>query len=199
VSGGVISEDVLIQIAELNYDFLRVLRVGPIEERTADRLLGLRRNVLERLLALADEHLRRLAACPYALFDLRLGDVQFWRAVRGRHVPTTYATADMPDFLRQNASQFVAVALMYAWHLARTQPIAAMLTMGMTQETANTFALKSIVTFRAVTNLAPGLLIAAQGDNKVLWPDLVHYVVSGTRAQFEAAVRRGSQLIAGSG
>ena len=191
-----ITEDVLIQIAELNCAFLQLLSRHIDHAKPMARVFGLHYDVAAKLRAASDDTVRLLAGCSYTLFDLRLGDATFWQAVRRNHVPETYSATAMPEEVRSDARYFTEAALLYAWHLARTRPLAAQLTMGMNQQIVDGFAAKSIISLCATAATAGGLLAATHADNRVFWPDLMRYALKGTKQQFDAAVRLGSQLIA---
>jgi hypothetical protein len=196
VSRDVITEDALIQVAELNYAFLQLMRRHIEGAYPTAQVLGLRHDVAEKLRTVDEDALRLLAQCSYALFDLRLADGMFWRAVRGHHVPDAYSAPAAPDYVRAETQTFTQVGLLYAWHLARTHPLAARLMLGMSQQTVDSFAGKSVVALGTAATMASGLLTAVHCENRVFWPDLIQYAVRGTPQQFEAAVRLGSQLIA---
>lgn len=191
-----ITEEVLIQIVELNYAFLQLLSRHVAHVRPVTRVLGMNYDVAAKLRPVSDNTLRLLAQCSYALFDLRLGDLEFWQAVRGNHVPETYSASAVPDELMHETQFFTQAALLYAWHVANTRPLAAQLTMAMSHQTVDSFASKSIVSLCEAAGTARGLLTAIHADNRVFWPDLIRYALTGTKQQFEAAVRLGSQLIA---
>jgi hypothetical protein len=79
--------------------------------------------------ALEPEARRRAAGCPYLLLDAGFADPERWRS-----------SAQVSDGGRKGAAAFFTVpatvevarlVLTYAWHLARTQPVATRLLLGM--------------------------------------------------------------------
>src|SRR5271168_4612026 len=68
------------------------------------------------------------AMCPYALFDLRFEDEAHWKA---RLLNTqSWRIADAPR-VDDDTTDFVRLALFYAWHVASSTGLAAHLLMGM--------------------------------------------------------------------
>jgi hypothetical protein len=99
------------------------------------------------------------ASCPYALFDLRFQDDEYWRsrlesAGQWRIADETAVPSDTASFVR--------LALFYAWHVASSTRLAAQLLLGMNEHTA--------AAFRAVTlNCLPALASSESANLTPRW------------------------------
>jgi hypothetical protein len=112
-------------LRELNRRFLDLAAVRPLDVRSG-------------LIATLSQDQRAAAAdCPYALFDLRFHDEGHWRE-RMRTAPP-WQVADSPP-ADGAIVEFVHLALFYAWHVASTAPLAALMLLGMRESTALAYA-----------------------------------------------------------
>jgi hypothetical protein len=105
---------------------------------------------LSRVAGLSPPQLAAAADCPYALFDVRFGDEQYWS--RRLHGPHQWHVADAP-FVLPEAVEFVRLALFYVWHVASGAPLHAQLLLGMPRNVAAAFALLTV-------DRLPGIAIA---------------------------------------
>ena len=97
--------------------------------------LGLAPAVLSAIEALSPGHRAALAACPYALFDVRFADDAHWRTrLAGA---SHWRVADQED--HPQVREFTGLSLFYAWHLAARSPAQAHLQLGMGSETTAAF------------------------------------------------------------
>jgi hypothetical protein len=83
-------------------------------------------NVWRRLDAAAR---RRAASCPYLLLDAGFADTRRWGAPAAQ--VSDVREAAPPFFTVPGALEVARLVFTYAWHLARTQPAAARLLLGM--------------------------------------------------------------------
>lgn len=103
-----------------------------------------------RIAALTATQRAAAANCPYALFDLRLGDCDYWQMrlqeAQNRHV------ADQA-VIGAELAEFMHLALFFAWYTATTGKLSAKLVLSMHERTAA--ALSGIT-----VNRIPGLVIS---------------------------------------
>ena len=123
------------------------------------------------------------ADCPYALFDLRFQDHGYWR---GRlQNPGAWRVAE-ESVVDDETSNFVRLALFYAWHVASTAGIAAQLLLGMNGHTATAFR-------RVTVNQLPALAVTESAHLSARWSDCAAYWSALTAAASRAnpaALRR---------
>lgn len=126
--GSLLDEATRRTVADLNRGFLRLCVDG---REGSDPRFRLAMPVLERLLRLSESALDRAAACPFALFELRLARV-LEAAVGGDASRAAEAgVADHPASSTDPRRQlFVQQALFFAWHLVRTSPLTGRLALG---------------------------------------------------------------------
>ncbi len=131
---------VLDAVCQANAAFLQLVarRAGA----DAAGALGLASAVADRIARL-DARARRVAAhCPYTLFNLRFEDAAFWRGVAREAAEERAAEREAeragtappaePPLARADDGTFALKASVLAWHLARSQDLAAALVLGMT-------------------------------------------------------------------
>jgi hypothetical protein len=115
-------------VADLNRGFLLFCRAGP---GRIDPRFWLGAPVLERLARLSEPGLERAAACPFALFELRLPWVIESAIVGESQRSTSAGVADRAGAPTDSREQlFVQQALFFAWHLAHTSPLTGRLALG---------------------------------------------------------------------
>ena len=123
------------------------------------------------------------ANCPYALFDLRFEDDDYWR---GR-LPAI-GTWKIADECRVDAEivDFVRLALFYAWHVASSAGLAAHLLLGMHGNTAEAFRGISV-------DALPALALAEAANLTARWSGCRSYwsaLISAAARPDPAALRR---------
>lgn len=126
------------------------------------------------------------AACPYALFDLRFHDDNYWRTRLAPGATWSVSDAAPGD---ENVRNFVRLALFFAWHVASTTRPAAQLLLGMNEPTAEAF--------RGVTIDRMPMLAAGETVNLTArWDDCPRYwsALTGAAARPNAPGLRRIQL-----
>ncbi len=99
------------------------------------------------------------ANCPYALFDLRFADDNYWR---GRlQAAGAVRIADEPR-TDEDAVDFVRIALFYTWHIASSADLTAHLLLGMHANTADAFR-------RVAVDALPALALAVAPNLSARW------------------------------
>ena len=138
---------------------------------------------VSRIAALSPLQLAAAADCPYALFDVRFADEQYW--LRRLSSPTAWHIADAPPVVAE-AVEFVRLALFYVWHVATSAPLHAQLLLGMPRGVAGAFALLTV-------DRIPGIAIAEAGHLTPRWPTCEAYwnaLIDAAARSSPAALRR---------
>ena len=89
----------------------------------------------QRLGLLSPTQRAAVASCPYALFDLRFEDEAYWQSKLVR--PPQHRVAD--ELIDTAVTDFVRLAVFYAWHVSCTASLAAQLLLGMSASTVESF------------------------------------------------------------
>ena len=129
--GGRLSGEALGALFDLNQRFLDLLT----QAHDGDRHLGLAPGVIAAIGALPPGQRAALAACPYALFDIRFTDDGFWRErLSGAWQWRIADQADQPEI-----REFAGLCLFYAWHVAARDVEQSQLQLGMSGDTVAAF------------------------------------------------------------
>ena len=130
----VLSPPLLRSLSELNRRFLDLAGAGREGGEWMPRVPS---ELALRIAGLTLDRRAALAACPYALFDMRFGDDAHWRSAL-----QSGGTWRVNDITRADAgtAEFVQLALFFSWHLAASSPHAATLILGMSERIARSFA-----------------------------------------------------------
>jgi hypothetical protein len=111
-----------------------------------------------------------MAACPFTLFELRLGDLPSETLTPDAHVRDAQRSAASATDLRCQA--LAHGALMLAWRLADASPLSLRLALGLpaaAELLMNETRVSSLVTWARTSNL----LGARWADHPVFWPSLL--------------------------
>ena len=140
---------------------------------------------------------RRAAGCPYLLLDAGFADPDRWRAASAPAQVGDGGTVRYACYFTVPAAAGVArLVFIYAWHLARAQPAAARLLLGMPAPSA---ALISRYTLRQIETLSedhPEWLRPRWPTRVQVWRELLSAAASGEGAILERARLRGLPLLA---
>jgi hypothetical protein len=200
VSTPILSAAVLARIHELNLDYMELL----VAERNAvDACDGQLQHLPSKLHAAIAEMSpaarASLAALPYTLYSLGFEDEKLWRALAQ---PATLAAAmsmreryTQPRDASLQAS-LCEVALMYAWHVATSSPLAARLIYAMPEAVAERLMAAPPWYVRRLAVHHASLLFPRWPTNPGFWPDLVRFAVADDQQRLATAKVLGSQLIA---
>lgn len=148
LANAVLSAAVLEPLHELNGSWLALLARSPRLWPARAASSRLPDPVGARLMALTPEECVKIARCPFSLFTASFNDGVYWRGVAGNtavHEPPP-APADAPA--RDELMSFAELALFYAWHLARVNPAAARIVLGMTDQTLAAFETLALTTLQ---------------------------------------------------
>src|SRR5689334_11974535 len=148
-SGGWLCPGTLETVFELNEQGLALLaEQGAARGRAACPLL---RQVSELWRMLDPQARRRAASCPYLLLDAGFADPPRWRVCAGGQVGDSAPFSYAAFFTVPMTGEVARLVFTCAWHLARSEPAAARLLLGMPAATA---ALISDYTLRQIQLLA---------------------------------------------
>lgn len=192
----VLSTAVLQRIHELNLDYLELLAVQYNAASAGGQLQHLPGKLHAAIAGLSRAARVSLAAQPYTLYSLGFEDEKLWRSLGE---PAASLPID-ERYLQTHAAQLQAslceVALLYAWHVATSSPLAARFIYAMPEATALRL---SVVPLWYVKQLAAHhavLLRPRWPTNPGFWPDLVHLAAVEDQERLATAKLLGSQLIA---
>ncbi|HTJ16412.1 MAG TPA: hypothetical protein VL494_06480 [Steroidobacteraceae bacterium] len=200
VSTPILSAAVLARIHELNLDYMELLAA---ERNAVDACDGQLQHLPSKLHAAIAEMSpaarASLAALPYTLYSLGFEDEKLWRALAQ---PATLAAAmsmreryTQPRDASLQAS-LCEVALMYAWHVATSSPLAARLIYAMPEAVAERLMAAPPWYVRRLAVHHASLLLPRWPTNPGFWPDLVRFAVADDQQRLATAKVLGSQLIA---
>jgi hypothetical protein len=185
-SRAVLDETALASIRETNLAFLALLAGAGSEA------LGIDPVAAARIRTLDAAALATIADCPYTLFNLRFEDADFWRGFG-------LETAQPWQSAATERVSFVRMAVFLAWHLARSNELAASLVLGMTPDVQR--AWRSIP-LSVLERAAPGVLPHLQarwGRHPTFWIKLLSTAAPATRERADAVRLLGLQLLAADG
>lgn len=188
--------DALDALADLNEQCLELLCEQAIA-RTARPRPALVRE-LEALWCGLDTGTRRRAArCPFLLVDAGFTRAarRLWlydSSVRDRDcLPSSAAFFTVPRTV-----PVTRLVLAYAWHLARSEPAAGRLFLGLSAQGAELIAARSLRQVIQLAESEPGLLQPRWADRIQVWRDLLIAAKGGEPAALERFRMRGLQLLA---
>lgn len=179
-----LSRHLLRELSSLNYRFIRLLIESPDDP---DRF-GLTAGVHRRLCLLEPEDQRRLASCPYSLFELQLDEPAVWQ----RRFENQTSATSFPG----GAHPFTLAVLMYTQQLAVENTDLGRLLLGLAPRVAEQFRQATI---GKLIDSAPAVskqLRVRLINDPHFWPDLVNFVRDGTQEQYVAAQTSALQILA---
>lgn len=195
----VLEPAMLARIRELNLDYLELLVAEHVAADCAAQLRHLPPRQRSELAALPLRALRLLAAAPYTLYSLGFEDESFWKST------CESATASMPASVVHRYARtedpsaqyaFCKVALVHAWHVATTNPLAARVVYAMPHVTAERLAVAPLWQIRCISSSHAALLMPRWPTNPAFWPDLIRFAAANDTRRLTTAQLLGSQLIA---
>ncbi|GAC1451280.1 MAG: hypothetical protein PVSMB6_00340 [Steroidobacteraceae bacterium] len=138
---------------------------------------------------------RRAASCPYLLLDAGFADAQRWSGAAGAQVSDVHA-GPAPFFTVRGALEAARLVFTYAWHLARTQPAAARLLLGMRAPCAAALARCSLRQAFALADSHAAWLRPRWSGRPEVWQELLAAAASGEELALERARLHGLTLLA---
>ena len=183
----------LDSVHELNEQALELMRVqflGGSEQSAFTAAVG------QRLIGLDATTLQRAAGCGVLLVDAAFADGRFWLdsvvgAVndRQRRVPAPFFTVD-------GTVTMVRQVLMQAWHLARSQPTAGRLLLGLSEINLGVIGGCTLNRLTRLADASAPWLRPRWESRPKIWRDLLQLAATGSPESMERMRMRGLQLLA---
>lgn len=190
----VLSAELLACLHTLNLDYLELL-ITEHAYPSSPGLPFLPERVLTSLTQTTLDARRAIATTSFALYSLGFEDHDFWRsALRVDRQPLDARYGALSAAVVQ--SSFCELALVHAWHVAVTQPLAARLLYGMQTAIAERIARAQLWQLRRIAVGYPGLLMPRWPSNPCFWPDMIKFATLGDQGRLQTAQQLGHQLIA---
>ncbi len=192
----VLRQEILLRIHELNSDYLELLAIERAGAECAGQLQFFTPKVQAALAEISFEHRARLAAAPYALYSLRFEDPRFWQTAcdtAHRRIDERYAAAPDGGSLR---GLFIEIALMQAWHIASTHPLAARMIYSMSESVRERVAALSLWQVKQIVGEHAKIMTPRWPHNPCFWPDLIAFAKASDSVRLAATQLLGTQLIA---
>lgn len=195
----VLDAALLARIQQLNLDYLELLVAEHASGECSAQLQHLPPPIRAALAALSAKALPALSATPYTLYSLGVEDENFWAAI------CENATADTPSsvihrYARSTEAStqyaFCNLALLHAWHVAATNPMAARMLYAMPHATAQRLAATPLWQIARIASSHSTLLMPRWPTNPAFWPDLIRFAATNDTRRFSTARLLGVQLIA---
>jgi hypothetical protein len=187
-----VSAEMLESVRKLNHRFLDLIGMQPTDW-SSSRRVGLPAEVSGQVAPLSALQKKAAADCPYALFDLRFHDDDYWQT-RLRSTPHWHvserASAD------EDTLDFVRLALFFAWHVASTGKLAPQLLLGMNEVTTTAFRAATIDCILALAETEFVHLTARWNNYPTYWSALTGAASLPNPAELRRIQLYGLQLAA---
>jgi hypothetical protein len=190
----ILTADLLGQVSQLNLDYLELL----IAQYARADLGGTRYlpdRVLESLRKASPEARQLLATTAFTLYSVGFEDAEFWRAtlrVDAQPIDDRYGALSAAVV----QSSFCELALLHAWHVAVSRPIAARVIYGMSPPVIERMSHARLWQLRRIAIDHPGLLMPRWPANPCFWPEIIKFATLGDLPRFHTLQQLGHQLIA---
>ncbi|HEY7928726.1 MAG TPA: hypothetical protein VID71_01860 [Steroidobacteraceae bacterium] len=193
----------LAPIVEINERLLERLHVEACTARAAQRREGAAGAASELVQALLPEWCeldaaaqRRLAQCPYLLLDAGFAEPARWQMAAALGVQEAASPRGAPS-VRADDPAWVALrrrTLLLGWHLARSQPLAARVLLGMSPASAECIAARRLTDLEELAEGA-GRMAPRWEQQPQIWRQLLR-ASHAAAEELRWAQLRGLQLLA---
>ncbi|MGA2776433.1 MAG: hypothetical protein ABSF94_02675 [Steroidobacteraceae bacterium] len=146
-----------------------------------------------RIAALTPAQRAAAANCPYALFDLRLGDCDYWQ-LRLEQVHAWHV-ADR-DAIGAELAEFMRLALFFAWYAASAARPSAKLVLSMHERTAAAFSRMTVTRIPDLVITESACLCARWSHCAEFWSALAQAAASGDAQRLKWVQLSGIQVAA---
>ena len=177
-------------VGRLNADLLHWLRDSYAAGLLAQSPLARLRDRWGRL---PPGRLDPLADCPYLLLDGAFDDADRWR---GHRPALRKNSAREALFAGARGAGVLRRHLVFAWHLAKSNPFAARLALGMTEEVGQLLALRHLSDIESIAATPPEWIRVHWEDRLEIWEQLLDVAVDGSADRLRQLQVRGMQLLA---
>jgi hypothetical protein len=183
----------LESVLEVNEQVLALLRAQTSAAATQP---GLLRDVGTLLLALDARSLRRAAASTVLLVDAGLADARLWSDAIVGAVNERPALTVMPFFTVDGAVAVMRLVMTQAWHLARSEPAAARLLLGMSVANLGVIGACPLSRLMRLAETRSDWLRPRWENRPKVWFDLLRTAGEGGSGALERMRVRSLQLLA---
>lgn len=195
----VLDAALLGRIKQLNLDYLELLVAEHAGGECAAQLQHLPPAQRAALAALSASALTAMAETPYTLYSLGVEDQNFWASICAdaiEGVPSTVVDRYAPTSDTTAQFAFCKLALLHAWHVAATNPMAARVLYAMSHATAERLAATPLWQITCIASRHAALLMPRWPTNPAFWPDLIRFAAAKDMRRLIPARLLGVQLIA---
>jgi len=169
LASAVLNSTVLEPLYELNRSWLTLLAFAPrywVVKVSHNR----RPNpVPASLVILTPDQRAEIARCPFSLFTARFNDGAYWLGIAGNTAVHEPHPPEGDQALRASRVSFAELALFYAWHLARTNPPAARVVLGMADQTLAAFETLTLTDLQRLAFTNPELFAPRWPERSAFW------------------------------
>jgi len=186
----------LQHVVDLNrYLLSALMQAAALEPGTGE--MPLATQLRAAWLQLSPLQLTRLADCPYVLIDAQFMAADRWARLLQPGVRDVSLTERSGTGRPALASPLIRRLLVLAWHLARSNPLAARITLGMSESCAVLIAGSRLETLEVLADARPDWIRPLWEDRPELWRQLLSAALSEYDSRLRPLQLRGLQLLAG--
>jgi hypothetical protein len=185
-------------VAALNEQMLELLcaRARMSEAGALPRLLSGQRELWG---GFGSEAQRRLALCPYLLLDAGFAAPQCWDLVPPDRPGVMDGEGPGGYFASRGGVALVRRTFVLAWHLARSNPLAARILLGMSPECVARIAACPLAQLEALAECSPLWVVPRWELQPNVWRQMIQAARAEGLAALLAVQLRGLQLLAAGG
>lgn len=188
-----LNPEVLESLYEVNQAYLQLLGLRKVSEQDY-------KNLNDRALPfdnLDPATQRTIARCPFSLFNARFQDSHFW--ARQTKTVDTFAPEQQPLEFSGNHSEvtaFAEISLFFAWHLVRSNTLAARILLGMTGSALRAFGGLSLGRIQRLASQRPELVTLRWSSRTAFWLKLLQAARTGATDAIGDLRLLGIQMVA---
>jgi hypothetical protein len=128
------------------------------------------------LVTLTPDQRTEIARCPFSLFTARFNDGAYWLGIAGNTAVHEPHPPDGDQALHASRVSFAELGLFYAWHLARTNPLAARVVLGMTDQTLAAIEALTLTELQRLAFANPELFTPRWPERSAFWLRLLEAI-----------------------
>jgi hypothetical protein len=144
---------------------------------------------------LTPQRLAQLAECPYLLLDVGFATPACWSGLAPAAVHEDAAPGGY-RFAEAIGADLIRRVLVFAWHLARANPLAARVILGMSDECTALIAARRLPELERVAEARPEWIRPRWEDKPEVWRQLLLAASTGQQLRLRQFQLRGLQLLA---
>jgi hypothetical protein len=186
----------LSPVAEINQQMLAILCECASAPRPLPRLVAVLRELWCSLDASAR---RRLALCPYLLLDGGFSAPERWQRAAAGGLGVMDGAGAGGYFSSRAGVALLRRTFVLAWHLARSNALAARILLGLSPECAERIAACPLAELEALAELGPVWVVPRWELQPQVWRQMLQAARSERPAALRAVQLRGLQLLAADG